>query len=125
MYLEPWDARGVCSVTVTLDNQSGARQGEAWLRLQWLDVERRLVGEHRQRMDPLLPEHHDAKNHALPVLCSRIGRLQVRSAEWHPYPTLDTPVNERVVSIEDVEGSEWRFSWNEEMKLFVGERVTG
>jgi hypothetical protein len=122
VFLEPNDPQGVCSVTIGLRNISGARQGEARLRLAWFDSTGTLVADQSLRMDPLDIDRYDAKNLALPVICSKVGRMRVQSAKWVlGWETLDGPV----VTIEAVERTEWQMRWDGEIGLFVGDPVPG
>jgi hypothetical protein len=122
-YLEPYDAQGACSVTVGLRNSSGVRQGDAWLSLAWYGTEGALVAEQRLRLDPLLEGRYDAKNLTLPVRCTTVARVVVRSARWRVFPTKDGPDPGLApeARIDAVDGREWRFGWQAGSGLFVGE----
>jgi hypothetical protein len=119
VFLEPNDPQGVCSVTIGLRNESGARQGEAWLKLAWFDPAGTLLADQSLRMDPLDVGRYDAKNLALPVSCDRVDRMRVRSAEWTLFQGWDA-LERTIVRIDAVEGSEWRMRWDAQIGLFVG-----
>ena len=123
VYLEPFDDKGACSITIGLRNASGARQGDANLKLAWFDPAGALLAEQTLRMDGLLEGRYDAKNLALPVPCRQVDRLAVRKAEWNLFEGWDTPARS-VVRIDGVEGAEWQIVWDEEARLFVG-RILG
>jgi hypothetical protein len=117
--LEPFDARGKCSITIGLRNTSGVRQGDANLKLAWFDSAGALLAEQALRMDGLLEGRYDAKNLALPVPCRQVGQLAVRTAEWNVFEGWDVPVRS-VVRIDGVEDTEWKVVWDEENQLFLG-----
>jgi hypothetical protein len=119
VYLEPWDPRELCAVTVGLRNLAGVRQGEAWLKLRWVDTDNTVVGEPDLRLDGLLPERFNAKNLTLPVRCSRLSHVEVVSAEW-TLPHDAVIPGETRVPITGVAGTRWRFAWNGEIALFKG-----
>jgi hypothetical protein len=119
VYLEPFDDKGRCSITIGLRNVSGARQGDANLKLAWFDAADALIAEQALRMDGLLDGRYDAKNVALPVPCRQVGRLAVRKAEWNLFEGWDAPARS-VVRIDGVEGTGWQILWDEESSLFVG-----
>jgi hypothetical protein len=123
VYLEPFDDKGVCSITIGLRNVAGARQNDANLKLAWFDSAGDLIAEQALRMDPLLVGRTDGKNLALPVRCRQIGQLTVRRAEWDLFEGWGTPA-QSVVRIDGVEGTEWAFVWDEQNGLFVG-RIQG
>jgi hypothetical protein len=117
--LEPFDARGKCSITIGLRNTSGVRQGDANLKLAWFDSAGALLAEQELRMDGLLEGRYDAKNLALLVPCREVDRLVVRTAEWTLFAGEDIPV-QSVVRIDGVEDTEWKVGWDEENQLFLG-----
>lgn len=121
VYLQPFDEKGLCSVTIGLRNVSGSRQGDANLSLAWFDAGGKSLGEQALRMDELRPERTDGKNLTLQARCKEVSRLIVRTAEWNLFEGWDTPARS-VVRIDRVEGSEWQFSWDAENFLFVGTR---
>ncbi len=119
VYLEPFDAKGICSITIGLRNVSGARQNDANLKLAWFDPAGDLIEEQALRMDPLLVGRTDGKNLALPVRCLQVSQLTVRRAEWELFEGWGTPA-QSVVRIDGVEGTKWAFDWDEQNGLFVG-----
>lgn len=123
VYLEPYDDKGKCSITIGLRNASGARQADANLKLAWFDSAGAVLAEQMLRMDGLLDGRYDAKNLALPVLCRQVARLAVRKAEWNLFEGWDTPAKS-IVRIDGVEGTEWQFLWDEEYGLYAG-RIQG
>lgn len=123
VYLEPFDDKGSCSITIGLRNTSGARQGDANLELAWFDASNGLLAEQALRMDGLLDGRYDAKNLALLVPCRQVARLVVGNAEWNLFEGWDTPARS-VVRIDGVEDSEWQILWDEETRLYVG-RIVG
>lgn len=120
LYLEPYDAKGLCSVTVGLRNVSGVRQEEAWLTLAWLGTDGSMVSEQRLRMDPLLPGRYSAKNLTLPVRCAAVGQAIVRDARWTVFSEVQA-ANPAVAAIEGASNTNWQFRWQPETGLFVGE----
>jgi len=124
VYLQPFDDKGACSITIGLRNASGARQGDANLKLAWFDAAGAVLAEQPLRMDGLLDGRYDAKNLALPVPCRQVSRLTVRRAEWNLFEGWDTPARV-VVRIDGVEGTEWQIVWDEENGLFVGRIQAG
>ncbi len=121
VYLEPYDDKGACSITIGLRNTSGVRQGEARLQLAWLNAQGAVLADQSLRMDGLLPGRYDAKNLALPLKCERVSRLQVRSAEWTLFEGWDDP-QPVVVPIEGAHATEWRLAWDATLGVFVGKR---
>lgn len=119
VYLEPFDDKGSCSITIGLRNSSGVRQGDAHLQLAWFASSGAAIAEQGLRMDGLLDGRYDAKNLALPVPCREVGKLVVRKAEWDLFEGWDAPVRS-VVRIDGVEGTEWELAWDEATGLFVG-----
>ncbi len=124
VFLEPNDPQGVCSATIGLRNVSGARQGEAWLRLAWFDAAGKLLDDQRLRMDALEVNRYDAKNLAVPGNCDRVSRMRVTSAEWTLPQTGSSP-DRTVVTIEGVERTEWAFHWDPKISLFAGVPQSG
>lgn len=122
VFLEPFDEKGSCSVTIALRNLSKVRQGDANLKLAWFDASGALIAEPSLQMDGLLDGRVDAKNLALPVRCRQVERLAVRSAKWVLFEGWDAP-KRTIVRIDGVEGGEWQMGWNAEMGLFVGSRL--
>ena len=120
IYLEPYDEKTLCSVTIGLRNDSGVRQGFADLEISWYDDRGSELAATRQRMDSLRPGFYDAKNHTLSALCSAVRRAVVRSAEWELFEgSWDVSVIKKA-SIEGVADTTWEFEWSDENKLFVG-----
>ena len=124
VYLEPFDDKRSCSITIGLRNSSGVRQGDANLRLDWLDSSGALIAGQSVGMDGLLDGRYDAKNLALPVRCREVGKLVVRRAEWDLFDGWAS-TSRPVVRIDGVEGTEWRMAWDEATGLFVGQREGG
>jgi hypothetical protein len=115
-YLEPFDQKNACSVTMVLHNLSQVRQGDANLTLAWFDASGVLLAEQSLRMDGLLEGRADAKNLTLPVLCKQVDRVLVRSAKWNLFMGWGTPGP--IVRIDGVEGVELRLDWNAQTGLF-------
>lgn len=121
-FLEPVDAQGACAVTVGLRNRSGVRQGEARLRLAWMNAQGKLIEEQRLRMDPVDVAQYDAKNLVLPIRCANVERLRVRSAEWSL--GWDATVAS-VVPIAGVDGVDLVLRWDEKLQLYVAAADAG
>jgi len=121
VYLQPYDDKEACSITVGLRNSSGVRQGDANLELAWFSSAGAAIAEQTLRMDGLLEGRYDAKNLALRVRCREVARLAVRRAEWDLFDGWDSPARS-VVRIDGVENTEWEFAWDDEIDLFVGRR---
>ena len=120
VYLLPYDEQGICSITVGLRNTSGVRQGEARFQLAWLDAESQLLADQSLWMDGLLPGRYDAKNLSLPVRCDKVGRLDMKSAEWTLFEGWDNPLKV-VVPITGAHRTAWQFRWDAALGAFVGE----
>lgn len=122
LYLEPVDAQGACAVTVGLRNDSGARQGEARIRVQWRDRQGATIGDQWVRMDPVDIGQYDAKNLVLDAPCKRVAAARVRTADWRVGWDMTATA---VVPIDGVDEALITFEWDASAGLFVGRTAGG
>lgn len=97
------DVQPICASTVSLRNDSGDRQGEARLRIDWLDEKGSVLEQHELLMIKTKPGQVTAKNLVVELPCDRVHRIRMRSAEW----VLGWDIRSTtVVPITDVDGAE-------------------
>lgn len=103
------DVQPLCALTVVLRNDSGIPQGQALVRLEWLDAQGTVLAESEILMIKTKPGQVTGKNDVLQVTCDRVDRVRVRSAEW----VLGWDIaSTTIVPITGVDGAELRFGWN-------------
>lgn len=122
LFLEPVDTQQACAVTVGLRNDSGARQGEARIRLQWRDRAGKTRADQWVRMDPVDVGQYDAKNLVVDAPCRDLLSARVRTADWRVGWDMTMTA---VVPIDGVDRAEITFRWDSSIGLFVGSTAGG